>query len=102
MQTKEKDDFANVPLVSFLAWDFVVSENNFSQLSDNSIVILDDYQLKNPKCEFLNVINYYLRHHKITLFLLIHNLYNIGLMNEILNSPTLILAYSTLGYTIIK
>lgn len=74
----------------------------------NSLVILDDYMFQNKnstkysKSDFLKVVNYYLRHKNITLFLVIHNLYNTGLLNEILLSPHIFVAYSNLGYIIIK
>lgn len=83
-----------------------MSERHFQTLPDNSMVFLDDFSLKNSskesKTEFLKVINYYLRHHNITLFIIIHNLYNIGLQNEILLAPHIILAYTNLGYYILK
>ena len=85
--------------------NFTVTEENFKQIPMQSIVILDDFTLqpsKQNKIDFLNVINYYLRHHNITLFLIIHNMYNTGLLNEILLAPHIFLAYSNLGYYIIR
>jgi len=82
-----------------------VTEKDFLALPNDSIVILDDFSLQNTKqnkTEFLKVINYYLRHHNITLFLVIHNIYSTGLMNEILIAPHVILAYSNLGYYILR
>lgn len=84
-------------------------EDDFSSISNNSVVVLDDFMMvkdgknfKQKKIQFLNVINYYLRHHEITLFIIIHNLYNNGLLNEILLSPNLFLAYSNLGFYIMR
>lgn len=85
--------------------NFTVTEENFKQIPMQSIVILDDFTLqpsKQNKIDFLNVINYYLRHNNITLFLIIHNMYNTGLLNEILLAPHIFLAYSNLGYYIIR
>jgi len=70
-------------------------------------VILDDYtfkfaQNKQEKMDFLKVINYTLRHRQIILILIIHNLYNNNLANEILLAPHLFLAYSNLGYSIMR
>lgn len=50
----------------------------------------------------MHIVNYYLRHNKITLFLVIHNLYSTNLLNEILLAPHLFVAYSNLGYYIVK
>lgn len=88
---------------------FEINEKDFMSIPDNSIVICDDFFLsktnknaKQSKFEFLHIVNYYLRHHKITLFLIIHNLYNNGLLNEILLAPHLFIAYSNLGYYIMR
>lgn len=88
---------------------FYVHENYFKLLPKNSIVILDDFSFTNSsnnqrqsKLDFLHVVNYYLRHHQITLILVIHNLFSNGLLNEILLAPHIFLAYSNLGYYVIK
>jgi exopolysaccharide biosynthesis predicted pyruvyltransferase EpsI len=89
--------------------NFDVSEQNFKDIPDHSIIFLDDFilhktntNMKQNKNEFLNVVNYTLRHRDITLFLIIHNIYSNGLLNEILLAPHLFLAFSNLGYTIIR
>jgi hypothetical protein len=111
IQSRDQQDFSSNthPNITFLENTFSVTEENFKTISNNSIVFLDDFVLnksntnnKQNKFEFLNVVNYYLRHHNITLFLIIHNIYNNGLLNEILLAPHLFLAYSNLGYYIIK
>ena len=102
IQTKEKDDFRNLSSVQFLPHDFAITEEHFKTLPDKSIVVFDDFTLRSSKQEFLNIVNYWLRHHKITLFVVIHNMYNNGLLHSILLSPHLILAYSNLGYYIIR
>jgi hypothetical protein len=111
IQTKDEQDFKSTKFqhIKFLNNTFCVTENDFKTIPNNSIVFLDDFILnktysnhKNNKSEFLNVINYYLRHHNITLFLIIHNLYSNGLLNEILLAPHIFLAYSNLGYYIMK
>ncbi len=85
----------------------MVHEEDFKSIPQGSLVVLDDFSLKqsktcDSKIEFLKVINYILRHHKITLILIIHNMYNNHLFTEILLSPHLFLAYSNLGYYIIR
>ncbi|MBM3939259.1 MAG: ATP-binding protein [Sphingomonadales bacterium] len=106
IQTKDEQDFNLInKKIKFLSSDFNVTEKDFLALPNDSIVILDDFSLQNTKqnkTEFLKVINYYLRHHNITLFLVIHNIYSTGLMNEILIAPHVILAYSNLGYYILR
>jgi len=104
IHTKEQQDFEGTNKnISFLDPLFSVTENNFLTLANDSIVIFDDFSLQNKnKVDFLKVVNYYLRHHHITLFLVIHNLYNTGLVNEILISPHIFLAYTNLGYYILK
>lgn len=112
IQTKEESDYSTPSLphkINFLESSFVVHENYFKSLPKHSIVILDDFSfsnsatnLKQSKIDFLHVINYYLRHNQITLVLVVHNLYSNGLLNEILLAPHIFLAYSNLGYYIIK
>ena len=104
IQSKAQQDFSSLDNISFLEPDFTITPDNFKTIKSNSIVIFDDFSLNNQykqnKIDFLNVINYTLRHNNITL--IIHNLYNVGLMNEILLAPHIILAYSNLGYYIMR
>lgn len=82
-----------------------MKNEHFQDIPSNSIVILDDYTFnpkKQSKHEFLHIVNYYLRHNNITLIIVIHNLYSSGLFNEILLAPHLFLAYTNLGYYILK
>ena len=106
VQTNEPDDFNEIS-VSFLKNDFTVTEENFKTLSPGSIVILDDFTFKtnNPKLaktQFLSVLNYILRHNKITLILIIHNLFGNFLFNDILYAPHIFLAYTNIGYLIMS
>ena len=85
----------------------MVHEKDFKTIPQGSLVVLDDFSLKrsktfDSKSEYLKIINYHLRHNKITLILIIHNMYNNHLFTEILLSPHLFLAYSNLGYYIIR
>jgi len=97
-----------VERISFLAVDFVVDEEHFNTFPENSLVVLDDFSfkvsnIKLAKLNFLKVNNYVLRHKKITLVLIIHNLFNNNLFNEILySSQHLFLSYSNLGYMIMR
>jgi hypothetical protein len=106
IQTKEEKDYTNLSRqVTFLDHTFAVNTDNFNKLSPNTVVILDDYVFENSKeskAEFLHIVNYYLRHRHITLFLVIHNMYNIGLLNEILLAPHIILSYTNLGYYVLQ
>jgi hypothetical protein len=109
IHSRDQHEYSFNDKITFLDNDFYVSEKNFKNLPDNSIVFLDDFILnksntntKQNKNEFLNVVNYYLRHHKITLFLIIHNIYSNGLLNEILLAPHLFVSYSNLGYYVMK
>lgn len=78
----------------------------FETIRSDSIVVLDDFTFKkfnkHEKNDFLHVINYYLRHNNITLMLIVHNIYNTNLSNEILLAPHIFLAYSNLGYFIMR
>jgi hypothetical protein len=91
-----------------LSDNFSVQEIFFKQLPSGAFVVLDDFsfnQAKNKaqdKLEFLKIVNYYLRHNKITLLLVIHNLYNNNLFTDILLAPHIFLSYSNLGYYIIR
>ena len=108
VQTAEPSDFQNVDRISFLERDFTVDEENFSKFPENSLVVLDDFSfrvtnIKQAKLNFLKVSNYILRHRKITLVLIIHNLFNNHLFNEILYSGQhLFLSYSNLGHLILR
>lgn len=108
VQTKDEKDFSeHHNKIKFLSRDFSVDEDSFkSTIPNGSLVILDDFSFQNitkqTKLQFLNVVNYYLRHHHVTLILLIHNIYSTGLLNEILLAPHLFIAYSNLGYYIMK
>lgn len=105
VQTQEPSDFPDS--VTLLNADFCVKESLFKSLPDGAVVILDDFSFKQAndkqaKIEFLKVVNYYLRHHNITLMLIVHNLYNNNLLNDILLAPHIFLAYSNLGYYLIR
>jgi hypothetical protein len=107
IQTAAPADFDSVLQKTFLEQDFCVNEEDFQQLPDNSLVILDDFSFKTLvnkqiKIDFLKIINYRLRHHKITLILIIHNLYNNSLMNDILLSPHIFVSYTNLGFIILR
>lgn len=107
IQTQDRDDFTSLTRVQFLNPEFTVHETEFKSLPQGSFVVLDDFSFKQAKksdhkIEFLKVINYILRHHKITLVLIIHNLYNNNLFTDILLAPHIFLSYSNLGYYIIR
>jgi hypothetical protein len=107
VQTKDPSDFSEMNQINYLNSDFEINEKQFSLLPDNSLVILDDFYFthindKQTKVEFRGVVNYYLRHHNITLILIIHNLYSNNLLNDILLAPHLFVAYSNLGYFLVR
>jgi len=107
VQTGEPNDFVAIPQITYLSSDFVVHEENFSRLPHNSVVILDDFSFrtannKQGKLDFYKVVNFYLRHHNITLILVVHNLFNNNLSNDILNASHIFLSYSNLGYQIMR
>jgi hypothetical protein len=107
VQTREPTDFSELPNINFLTTDFAVNETCCKSIPNNSVIILDDFAFKqsnskHDKAEFLKIVNYTLRHHKITLILVIHNLYNTNLSTEILLAPHIFLAYSNLGYYIMR
>jgi hypothetical protein len=106
LKTQEPADFAQIKKATYLDSSFSVNEECFKKLPKNSFVVMDDFSFVSPskqiKIDFLKVINFYLRHNKITLILVIHNLYNTSLSNEIFLSPHIILAYSNLGFSIMR
>jgi hypothetical protein len=76
-------------------------------MPNKSVVILDDFAFrtannKQSKIDFYKVVNYILRHHSITLILMVHNLYNTNLSNDILNASHLFLSYSNIGFQIMR
>jgi len=84
-----------------------VNETNFATIPENSLVVLDDFAFrqannKQAKLNFQKVVNYILRHKKITLVLIIHNLFSNNLSTEILYATHLFLSYSNLGYLIMR
>jgi len=109
IHTREPSDFSGElsTRIQFLQQEFTVHENFFTNIPTGAYVFLDDFTFsrasnKNDKLAFSSVVNYYLRHHKITLFLIIHNLTGHNLFTEILLAPHIFLAYSSLGYYAIR
>jgi hypothetical protein len=107
VQTKEPADFHDLTHIQYLPPDFKVNEHQFATLPDHALVILDDFYFaqsnnKQEKLDFLGIVNYYLRHHNITLILIIHNIYSTNLSNDIFLAPHLFLAYSNLGFNLIR
>ena len=103
MQTADPADFADVS-VNILDSNFCVQEDHFKNIPPESIVILDDFQLctKKNKPDFLRVLNVTLRHQKITLIMVIHNIFGNMLYNDILFAPHLFLACSNIGFFILS
>jgi hypothetical protein len=65
VQTAEPTDFQNVSGISFLPANFTIDEDNFSSITENSLVVLDDFSFKlannkQAKINFLKVVNYIL------------------------------------------
>jgi hypothetical protein len=65
VQTTEQTDFQNVSGISFLPANFTIDEDNFSCITENSLVVLDDFSFKlannkQAKINFLKVVNYIL------------------------------------------
>ncbi len=107
VQTAGPTDFQNVSEISFLPANFTIDEDNFSSITENSLVVLDDFSFKlanNKQAEinFLKVVNYILRHKTITLILVIHNLFSNNLSNDILCAHHVFLSYSNLWYLIMR
>ena len=107
VQTAGPTDFQNVSGISFLPANFTIDEDNFSCITENSLVVLDDFSFKlakNKQAEInlLKVVNYILRHKTITLILVIHNLLSNNLSNDILCAHHVFLSYSNLRYLIMR
>jgi len=107
IQSSSPSDYTNIPNITFLDSSFSITKTHFEIIPNNSIVVLDDFSFSSTKrlekkIDFLQVINYVLRHNNITLFLLVHNLYNTNLATEILLAPHLFISYSNLGETILR
>jgi hypothetical protein len=99
VQTAEQTDFQNVSGISFLPANFTIDEDNFSCITENSLVVLDDFSFKlannkQAKINFLKVVNY--------LILVIHNLFSNNLSNDILCAHHVFLSFSNLGYLIMR
>ena len=105
VQTAGPTDFQNVTGISSLPANFTIDEDNFSCITENSLVVLDDVSFKlannkQAKINFLKIVNYILRHKTITLILVIHNLLSNNLSNDILCVHHVFLSYSNMGYLI--
>jgi hypothetical protein len=105
VQTAGPTDFQNVTGISSLPANFTIDEDNFSCITENSLVVLDDVSFKlannkQAKINFLKIVNYILRHKKLTLILVIHNLLSNNLSNDILCVHHVFLSYSNMGYLI--
>jgi len=93
--------------VHYLSDDFCVHEDSFQHFQPHSFIVLDDFSFKKAnnkqeKADFMKVVNFNLRHQNITLVLIVHNMYNNNLTSEIMLAPHLFLAYSNLGYEIMR
>ena len=69
-QTAGPTEFQNVLGISFLPATFTIDEHNFSSITENSLVVLDDFSFKlannkQTKINFLKVVNYILVIHKL-------------------------------------
>jgi hypothetical protein len=69
-QTAGSTDFQNVSGISFLPANFTIGEDYFSSITENSLVVLDDFSFKlannkQEKINFLKVVNYILFIHKL-------------------------------------
>jgi hypothetical protein len=107
VQTKDPEDFNDLPQIKYLEPNFKINEKAFAILPQDSFVILDDFYFstvnsKQEKLDFLGVVNYTLRHHGITLLLIIHNIFNTNLSSDIFLAPHLFMAYSNLGYSLLR
>ena len=108
IHTREPSDFSDLATrVQYLPPIFAVQELYFNEIPTGSYVFLDDFTFsptgnKNDKLAFNYVVNYVLRHRSLTLFLIIHNLHGNKLFNEILQAPHVFLAYSSLGYFVLR
>jgi energy-coupling factor transporter ATP-binding protein EcfA2 len=109
IQSRDPAEFSDfIERIKFLPVDFTVHETSFQSLPSGAFVVLDDFSFQNnnrkqqEKTEFMKIINYYLRHNKITLVLIIHNIYNNNLFNDILLAPHIFLSYSNLGYYLMR
>lgn len=106
VKTNQNSDYSSFSNITFLDPSFIIDEPSFKLIQDGSIVILDDYAYENKnkqsKIEFLKIINYYLRHHAVVLFIVIHNMYHNMLFTDIINAPHLLLSYSNIGYSIMR
>ena len=99
VQTAEQTDFQNVSGISFLPANFTIDEDNFSSITEHSLVVLDDFSFKfvnkkQAKINFLKVVNY--------LILVIHNLFSNNLSNDILCAHHVFLTFINLGYLIMR
>ena len=70
LQTAGPSDFQNVSGISFLPANFTIDEDNFLSITENSLVVLDDFSFKlannkQTKINFLKVVNYILVIHKL-------------------------------------
>ena len=99
VQTAGPSDFQNVSGLSFLPANFTIDEDNFSSITEHSLVVLDDFSFKlannkQEKINFLKVVNY--------LILVIHNLFSNNLSNDILCAHHVFLTFTNLGYLIMR
>jgi len=63
VQTAGPTDFQNVSGISFLPANFTIDEDNFSSITENSLVVFDDFSFKladnkQAKINFLKIVNY--------------------------------------------
>jgi hypothetical protein len=109
LQSRDPAEFSDfIDRIQFLPHDFTLHETSYKSLLSRAFIVLNDFSFQNTnrkqqgKAEFMKIINYYLRHNKITLIIIIHNMYNDNLFNDILLALHIFLSYSNLGYYLMK
>jgi hypothetical protein len=104
VHSDDPNDYSNIPSVHELDHNFEVHEDSFKQLPPESLVILDDFQIQSKKTKpnFSRVLNVTLRHHKITLILIVHNFVGNLLFNEIVHARHLFLSCSNIGLSVLS
>ena len=114
VHTRDRTDYQDVtsPSLTYLPAEFKITANDFKTASipSNSVIIMDDFyfthqslsRIKQDKTDFLHVVNYTLRHNQVTLFLIVHNLYNSNLATDMLLSTHLFVSYSNVGYSLVR
>lgn len=100
---KLTNDLSEIKSVTTLSCDFRLNEECLETLPQESILIIDDFQLQTGYFEWQRVLNYCAHHYKLSIFLVVHSHFHTsGLHFALKNCSNIYLTYSNNSKTFLR